>query len=94
MEMVQFGGGGVPYSWAFGWTTGESGEMVCVSRKVLGYGDAEWFVMQFASPVCSNRILAVLGFAIKWFLVRIDGNVRWNYASVAGVATDENAVVC
>jgi len=57
--------------WSFGWLTGRDNDLVCVRQEVSDplQGDLA------LSPVCSNRILAVLAFAAKRFLVAVDGNL-------------------
>ncbi len=70
-RFYDWGGGGVPYSWSFGWLTGEDDDLVCVlpivKTKTLGELSL--------SPVSSNRLLALLGFACKLILLKVDKNI-------------------
>ena len=68
----RWGGGGVPYTWTFGWLTGRDNDLVCVKSKI----DTPIAGEVALSPVCSNRLLAFIAFAMKAILVRIDQNLR------------------
>ena len=63
--------GGIPFSWSFGWLTGEDSDLVCVlpnvKSKVLGEINL--------SPVCSNHILALISFLCKLILLKVDKNI-------------------
>ena len=70
-KFYDWGGGGIPYSWSFGWLTGEDGDLVCVlpnvKSKVLGEISL--------SPVCSNHLLALISFVCKLILLKVDKKV-------------------
>lgn len=63
---------GPPYDeWSFGWLTGRDNDLVCVLREVSDPLEGDLTL----SPVCSNRILAVLAFVAKRFLLAVDRNL-------------------
>jgi len=74
MEIPRFyswGGGGVSTTWSFGWWVGKDDDLLCVKSKTSTDAEAEIAL----SPVCSNRVLALLAFVLKAILIRIDGNL-------------------
>ena len=71
-KFYRWGGGGVPFSWSFGWETGVDDDLVCVKPNV----QTKIQERVALSPVCSTRLLALLAFAMKAILVRIDRNLR------------------
>lgn len=70
-HFFRWGGGGVPFSWSFGWLTGKDKDLVCV-RPSLHTPTAGEINL---SPVCSNRLLALIAFSLKAILVRLDQNL-------------------
>lgn len=64
-------GGPLPTPWSFGWYLADV-DLVCVRPGPLSDEEGE----RALSPVCSNRALAVLAFAAKALLLRIDHNLR------------------
>ncbi|MCH7783572.1 hypothetical protein IID62_10965 [candidate division KSB1 bacterium] len=56
--------------YTFGWLTGEDKDLVCVKPITANH-----FAEKALSPVCTNRIYAVLGFILKRILVSIDRNI-------------------
>ena len=74
MKMPRFyrwGGGGVKYSWSFGWLTGQDDDLICVRPSIEDRIEAKMAL----SPVCTTRILAILAFVLKMILLRIDDNM-------------------
>jgi len=72
-KFYRWGGGGVKYTWSYGWLTGIDNDLICVKRgvsKSLPTADA------FLSPVCSTKLLALWAFLLKALVVRIDHNVK------------------
>ena len=69
----QWGGGGVPYRWSFGWWSGRDGDLICVKPRVKESDpcSANWVL----SPVCRTRAAALLGFVLKYLVVCLDQNV-------------------
>ena len=65
-------GGPKAYRWAFGWETGEDGDLVCMRRVALTKVEGEIAL----SPVCSNRLLAFFAFIMKRILTEVDLNLR------------------
>jgi hypothetical protein len=70
-KFYDWGGGNIPYSWSFGWLTGEDDDLVCVVPIVRTKALGELTL----SPVCNNHLLALLGFTCKLILVKIDRNM-------------------
>ena len=70
-RFYDWGGGGVPYSWSFGWLTGKDNDLVCVLPRVKTEPLGELSL----SPVCSNRLLAFIAFVCKLTLIRWDKNI-------------------
>ena len=70
-RFYRWGGGGVPYTWSFGWWTGKDDDLLCVKSRTSNDTEAEIAL----SPVCSNRLLALLAFGLKAILIKIDGNI-------------------
>ena len=75
-ELHKWDGGGIVCdSWSLGWVTGIHGDMVCVKRSVqteLIFPGHDWVL----SPVCTCRLLAIVGFVCKTVLVQIDENIK------------------
>ena len=71
-RFYRWGGGEVKHTWSFGWLIGRDNDLVCVMPEIETEQNGELTL----SPVCSTRILALLAFISKFFLVRIDYNVR------------------
>ena len=84
-RFYRWGGGGVLYTWSFGWWTGKDDDLLCVKSKISSDAEAEIAL----SPVCSNRVLALLAFLLKAILIRIDGNIT-DRINVAGRLDDGN----
>ncbi len=70
-RFYRWGGGGVSFSWSFGWRTGKDNDLICIKPQI----DTPIAGEIALSPVCSNRFLAVSAFAMKAILVRIDHNL-------------------
>jgi hypothetical protein len=60
--------------WSFGWLTGRDNDLICVTRLLSESNatQANWVL----SPVCGNRLLAFLAFALKATTVILDRNVQ------------------
>lgn len=71
-EFVAWGGGPVKTRWSLGWWTGPDDDLLCVVPSLYDRDHAELAL----SPVCSNRLLAVLAFLLKRLLFAIDDNVK------------------
>lgn len=79
-RFYDWGGGGVPYRWSFGWLTGEDDDLVCVLPTIKTEALGELSL----SPVCSNRLLALFGFVCKLILLKVDKNIaikRFHYGN-------------
>ena len=72
-KFYDWGGGGLPYTWSFGWLTGKDNDLVCVLPEVKTHEDGEVSL----SPVCSNRLSALIAFVCKFMLLRLDHNIRF-----------------
>lgn len=70
-EFMRWGGPGT-WKWSFGWWTGPDKDLICIIPKAE---TSVWAEIAL-SPVCSNRVLAVLCFGIKWLLLKFDENAR------------------
>ena len=64
--------GALPDSWAFGWKTGIDNDLICIKPNIDTSQAGEFYL----SPVCHNRFLALLAFALKVILLKIDCNLR------------------
>jgi len=84
-RFYRWGGGGVLTTWSFGWWTGKDGDLLCVKSRASSNIEAEIAL----SPVCSNRVLALLAFLLKAILIRIDGNLT-DRINVLGRLGDDN----
>ena len=71
-KFYRWGGGGVEYTWSFGWLTGKDSDLVCIKEDVQTEQEAELVL----SPVCTSRLLALFGFICKLSLLRIDKNLK------------------
>lgn len=71
-RFYKWGGGGVPYLWCFGWQTSKDSDLICVKPKIATPIQGEIAL----SPTCSNRPLALLAFALKAILIRLDENLK------------------
>ena len=71
-KFYRWGGGPCPYSWSFGWLTGRDKDLVCVRPNLHTPRAGEINL----SPVCSNRLLALIAFILKAILVRLDQNLN------------------
>ncbi len=69
-RFYQWGGGGVPFKWSLGWLCGRDGDLVCVKLNSVSDMSNDYAL----SPVCSNKLLAIVGFVAKRLLVSIDSN--------------------
>jgi len=71
--------------WAFGWKTGIDNDLICVfpnvKTRVL-----EHYAL---SPVCSNRLLALLAFIIKRLLFILDPDLRYRRTEKDGGENNE-----
>jgi len=72
LKFYRWGGGGVKHRWSFGWLTGIDNDLVCVSPNVRTRA-MEYIAL---SPVCFNRLLALIAFLLKVLLFRLDWNLR------------------
>ena len=72
-EFYRWDGGELPSVWSFGWWKGKDDDLLCVNPKAISSTEAEMAL----SPVCSNRLLALLGFICKLVLIKIDKNIMW-----------------
>lgn len=70
-KFYRWGGGPIPYYWSFGWLTGKHNDLVCVKPHIQT--EEEEIAL---SPVCSNRLVALLAWAAKVILLRTDRNLR------------------
>ena len=57
-KFLRFGGGSLPYHWAFGWETGRDNALLCVKPNIKTQIGEQIAL----SPVCSNRLLAFCAF--------------------------------
>lgn len=71
-KFYDWGGGGVPVWWTFGWETGRDNDLICVKYKVTTPIEGEIAL----SPSCRNRLSALLAFVLKAILISIDGNLK------------------
>jgi len=71
-KFYRWGGGGIPFKWSFGWLTGRDNDLVCVKPRIYTPVAGEIAL----SPVCSNRVLAIIAFVMKAILVKVDYNLR------------------
>jgi len=63
--------------WSFGWWTGEGGDKYSANCHVIFPDIKDRELEDCAlSPVCKNRVLAVLAFVLKRILCRLDQNIR------------------
>ncbi len=62
----------MPFKWSFGWLTGLDNDLVCISPFVRTRTREECFL----SPVCSNRLVALVAMLLKVLLVKLDWNLR------------------
>jgi len=71
-KFYRWGGGGLPFTWSFGWVTGLDNDLMCVVPN------AQTRLQEHIalSPICSNRLLALCAFVIKAILVRVDHNLK------------------
>ncbi|MFC2060299.1 hypothetical protein ACFLTZ_04305 [Chloroflexota bacterium] len=69
-KFYDWGGGGLPIDWSFGYLTGEDNDLVCV-KQVRTKREGELAL----SPACHNKTLAVFAFCLKAILIRVDTNV-------------------
>jgi len=72
-RFYDWGGGGLPILWSFGWETGKDNDLICVKPKVETALDGEFAL----SPVCRSRAMAIFAFIIKSILIRIDDNITY-----------------
>lgn len=80
-------GGPISTKWSFGWYLPEI-DLVCVRPDCQSDEEGNLAL----SPVCSSRLLAVVAFALKALLVRIDENSRaWQPMSPAARAAKRRA---
>jgi len=70
-KLYEWGGGGLPRAWSFGWETGKDGDLICVRAKVEDTLQGEMAL----SPACHSRVEATLAFVLKAILVRMDTNI-------------------
>lgn len=70
-KFYEWGGGCVPVSWSFGWLTGKDDDLICVLPSITTKENGELSL----SPVCRNRLLAVLTFVCKLLILRCDENM-------------------
>ncbi len=59
--------------WALGWKTGIDNDLICVFPNVNSRIQENYTL----SPVCSNRFLAFLAFAVKRFLFILDPDLQF-----------------
>jgi len=59
-------------SWAFGWLTGIDNDLVCVFPDVISRVQEHYTL----SPVCPNRLLALIAFSIKRLLFLFDPDLQ------------------
>lgn len=62
-------------AWSFGWLTGINEDLVSIKPNILKRLN-EPGLSTILSPVCPNRFLALLGFLLKFILIRIDHNMN------------------
>jgi hypothetical protein len=70
-KFYRWGGGGIKYTWSFGWLAGIDGDLVCIKEDVQTEAVEELVL----SPVCTSRIIALCGFLCKVFLLKFDHNL-------------------
>jgi len=69
-EFMRWGGGEVSRKWSFGWWTGRDKDLLCVVPEVSEPLLEELLL----SPVCTNRLLAIITFVLKRLLLKFDAN--------------------
>ncbi len=70
--LFAFDGGNLPTLYAWGYWTGPGGDLLCVLPD-LGNADAAEYAL---SPVCHSRLLALVAFLAKRFVLAVDDNAR------------------
>jgi hypothetical protein len=68
--LITFDGGTLPNKYGYGYITGKEKDLLCVKLCKTNQ-DAEVHL----SPISASKIMAVIGFILKWLLSRFDENM-------------------
>ena len=63
---------GLPTLYAYGWLTGEDNDLICIKPYIGDNTEAQLAL----SPCCKTRFFALIAFAMKLVLWKLDTNLQ------------------
>ena len=80
-----YGGGSLPRGWVCGWDN--EFDLVCVQPEVATVAQGRFTL----SPACRTRFMALVAFAMKALLLRIDLNARLRMSAYGSPSTESHS---